>query len=160
MLAEQWATICFPPSAALPAPSPSCSPRPAEKTPEQARTVGTATPHLQTRSLLTKATFLFQTGVFAMEISRPHSSYAFSTMGSGYTPQRSALYGRDQAISWHSCSIMGVPCLQQHVLNSPPGSHRQTHNCELIPQPPHCGRYSGHFNAVFQPLRGPFITGF
>lgn len=54
-----------------------------------------------------------------METRRRHSSYAFSTTGSGYAAERSALYGRGQAISWHSCLKMGVSCLQQHVSISP-----------------------------------------
>lgn len=62
-----------------------------------------------------------------MEIWCQHDSYAFSTTGSGYTTERSALYGWDKAISWHPYSVMGVSCLQQHVLSSPPNVHVGKH---------------------------------
>lgn len=59
-----------------------------------------------------------------------HSLYvycAFLTKGSVYASERSALYRRGQAISWHSYSKMGVSCLQQHVWISPPrGSTQRT----------------------------------
>lgn len=73
------------------------------------------------------APFISQTGVFAMEIWCQYDSYAFSTKGSGYATERSALYGRDKAIFWHSYSIMGVSCLQQHVINSPQNAHIEKH---------------------------------
>lgn len=65
----------------------------------------------------------------ATEIRSQYYSYAFSTQGPDYTPERSALYGRDEAISWHSCSKMGVSCLQ-HVSNSPPSTHSDRHRYE------------------------------
>lgn len=81
-----------------------------------------------------------------------HSLYvycAFLTKGSVYASERSALYRRGQAISWHSYSKMGVSCLQQHVWISPPRGSTQGHH---IPPPPGCHRQSGHFIPVFQLL--------
>lgn len=86
-----------------------------------------------------------------METRRRHSSYAFSTTGSDYAAERSALYRRGQAISWHSCFKMGVSCLQQHVSVSPTSTRtRRAQKCEQSPRPPLRDGGSGHFIPVFQ----------
>ncbi len=106
---------------------------------------------------MTASLFFPHTGVFAMEIWCQHNSYAFSTTGSGYAPERSALYAMDKAISWHSHSIMGVSCLQQHVVNC---ERVHPQKSEHMSQPLYFTYYSGHFIHPSSLINGAFIGGF
>lgn len=80
-----------------------------------------------------------------METWSQYSSYAFSTTGSGYALEGSALYVWDRTISWRSYSIMGVSCLQQHVRTVPDCTH---------------GPVSGLTAATLRPCQRPFYSFF
>ncbi|CAB1429270.1 unnamed protein product [Pleuronectes platessa] len=158
---EQWTTICFPPSAELAPPSPSASTgltgysHRAGSSPTRWKHDAAAVPLHAGHSISNSGAVFTPSGRDCNgNICFSCDSYAFPTQGSGYAPERSALCGLDKAISRHSCSRMGVSCLQQHVRiaarseEAERGGHAADHR-----HPPAAVRFPS------QPLYGAFITG-